>query len=239
MEVKAKIVMLKGEKGDAGTSGDYSELNNKPQINGVTVNGNVSADDLGLASSNELDEAIAGVENSTVYLRLLGANEFEYTSTLMEEKVDEVVNRKIDDNTASVNGLYSSSKTQALVNSLGSTIRKSVNRSGSTAEIINSREISNDYYLFTHKLSGRINFNENTQTVPSFGDTPHVDINVIISGLSSTKQNMIMAVSTSNTADARGFDYDIIITLGGYRTTVNNLNDATITIDYMAKGKKV
>lgn len=46
-----KIIPLKGEKGDAGDSGDYSGLTNKPSINGVTMDGNQTTADLGIASS--------------------------------------------------------------------------------------------------------------------------------------------------------------------------------------------
>ena len=52
-----KIITLKGEKGDAGqngTSGDYSALSNKPSIGGVTLSGNKTASDLGLATSSTL-----------------------------------------------------------------------------------------------------------------------------------------------------------------------------------------
>lgn len=49
-----KVIMLKGEKGDAGSSGDYAGLTNKPSINGVTLNGNKTADDLNLAESSQV-----------------------------------------------------------------------------------------------------------------------------------------------------------------------------------------
>lgn len=58
---KIKILMLKGEKGDAGqdgSSGDYSQLTNKPTINGIEVNGTMTSDDLGLASETGLQQAI-------------------------------------------------------------------------------------------------------------------------------------------------------------------------------------
>lgn len=50
-----KVLMLKGEKGDQGESGDYSELQNKPQINGVELTGNKTATNLGLASQTDLE----------------------------------------------------------------------------------------------------------------------------------------------------------------------------------------
>lgn len=48
--------------GGAGTS-DYNELSNKPQINGVTLEGNKSNEDLGIQSiSNaEIDEILTKI----------------------------------------------------------------------------------------------------------------------------------------------------------------------------------
>lgn len=64
---KVKVVMVKGEQGPAGTTGDYSGLTNKPKINGVTVEGNLSSTDLNLIGEQELnmvnsriDEIVAG-----------------------------------------------------------------------------------------------------------------------------------------------------------------------------------
>lgn len=52
---------LKGLGGEGGTS-DYSELSNKPSINSVTLSGNKSLADLGIASADELStlEGIVG-----------------------------------------------------------------------------------------------------------------------------------------------------------------------------------
>lgn len=55
---EVKVLMLKGEKGDTGedgTSGNYSQLTNKPSINGVTLNGNMTSDALGVASQSYID----------------------------------------------------------------------------------------------------------------------------------------------------------------------------------------
>lgn len=55
---EVKVLMLKGEKGDtgeAGTSGNYSQLTNKPSINGVTLTGNMTSDALGVASVSLID----------------------------------------------------------------------------------------------------------------------------------------------------------------------------------------
>ena len=53
-----RILLLKGEKGDKGDngeSGDYSTLINKPKINNVTVDGDITGSDLGLASQVALE----------------------------------------------------------------------------------------------------------------------------------------------------------------------------------------
>ena len=60
---KAKIVMVKGEKGNDGNSGDYAELINKPQINGVELDGNKSSSDLNLISGHELEVVNARIDN--------------------------------------------------------------------------------------------------------------------------------------------------------------------------------
>ena len=55
---EVKVLMLKGEKGDTGedgTSGNYSQLTNKPSINGVTLTGNMTSDALGVASVSLID----------------------------------------------------------------------------------------------------------------------------------------------------------------------------------------
>lgn len=60
-----KILMLKGEKGDTGASGDYATINNKPQIEGVTLSGNKSAADLGLVTQEALDGVRFETERNT------------------------------------------------------------------------------------------------------------------------------------------------------------------------------
>ena len=54
-----KVLMLKGEKGDRGASGDYDTLENKPSINSVQLNGNKTAYDLGLATPSDISSAVA------------------------------------------------------------------------------------------------------------------------------------------------------------------------------------
>lgn len=69
-ENKVRIVMLKGAKGDPGESGDYAELTNKPQINGVTLNGNKLPSDLGLMTQTQAQQqqqAINSFEDEVNY----------------------------------------------------------------------------------------------------------------------------------------------------------------------------
>ena len=42
-----EVLMIKGEKGDTGASGNYNELTNKPTIGGVVITGSVNTADLG------------------------------------------------------------------------------------------------------------------------------------------------------------------------------------------------
>ena len=71
---KVKIIVLKGEKGDqgdAGVSGDYAGLSNKPSINGVQLNGNKTSNDLGIASQASVDalEQNLGDLSDSVYTK--------------------------------------------------------------------------------------------------------------------------------------------------------------------------
>ena len=61
IDKEIQLLMLKGEKGDPGISGDYNELANKPKINGVELLGNKTASDLGLASEADLNAAVADI----------------------------------------------------------------------------------------------------------------------------------------------------------------------------------
>ncbi len=56
-QLEGQIVGAKGPKGDKGDPGttDYSELENKPQINGVVLEGNKSLDDIGIVVDQDLD----------------------------------------------------------------------------------------------------------------------------------------------------------------------------------------
>lgn len=56
---------INGSGGGGGTT-DYSDLTNKPQINGVTLSGNKTASDLGVASNGDITSIIAtGTTNNT------------------------------------------------------------------------------------------------------------------------------------------------------------------------------
>ena len=61
-----KVVMLKGEKGDKGDRGDgsdYNQMTNKPSIDNVELVGNISSENLGLASVGALNTTNANVTN--------------------------------------------------------------------------------------------------------------------------------------------------------------------------------
>lgn len=96
-----KIRMLqgaKGEKGEAGqdgVSGDYAGLINKPQINGETLTGNKTTEDLGLLSEMELntfkDEVEASFTETNGNLTDLqdALTQFEGDTAYNFEQVDE------------------------------------------------------------------------------------------------------------------------------------------------------
>ena len=66
---KTRVIMLKGEKGDqgeAGTTGDYSNLTNKPTLNNVELDGDLTSDDLGLASVSRVEALEDTVEHLVV-----------------------------------------------------------------------------------------------------------------------------------------------------------------------------
>ena len=78
IDKEIQLLMLKGEKGDPGISGDYNELTNKPKINGVELLGNKTASDLGLASEADLNAVISDIGglsnlNTTVKSSLVAA----------------------------------------------------------------------------------------------------------------------------------------------------------------------
>lgn len=67
--------------GGGGGTSDYSQLENKPQINGVTLTGNKSASDLSLASANDLagktnTSVVGTVESSATASKAYAANAY-------------------------------------------------------------------------------------------------------------------------------------------------------------------
>lgn len=66
----AKIVMLGGNGGGGGTS-NYNQLNNKPSINGVTLQGNKTSADLNISGmpENPLATSHGGTGNADGYIR--------------------------------------------------------------------------------------------------------------------------------------------------------------------------
>ena len=77
----------KGDKGDTGAAGTttYTALNDKPQINGVTLSGNKTAQDLGLAAESDIpDVPVQSVNGKTGAVSLsasdVGAMPDSYTA---------------------------------------------------------------------------------------------------------------------------------------------------------------
>ena len=75
-----------GGGGGTGGTTDYNALDNKPQIEGNTLTGNKTADDLGLMSKVDINSALANkADKSTTY-----------TKTDTDEKIREAVSSKAD-----------------------------------------------------------------------------------------------------------------------------------------------
>lgn len=130
---------------DAEFSKEYSELKNKPKINGVELNGNKSWSDLGLANpmhiagiidtvqdlpatANEGDVYIVGLQNEEKVEYVYTINGWEYLGT-MAVKVDDVMSTTSENpvqnkvvNAAKQDKIDTSHKLDAdLVNDLSST----------------------------------------------------------------------------------------------------------------------
>ena len=69
---KIIIKMLKGENGKDGVSGDYAGLTNKPSINGIQLDGNITGNDLGLVSKQDIAQAI--YPSGSIYLSTVNVN---------------------------------------------------------------------------------------------------------------------------------------------------------------------
>lgn len=59
--------VMDGQGGGGGTS-DYSELNNKPKIGGVTLDGNKSLHEIGAAAENDIPKKVSELTNDSGYL---------------------------------------------------------------------------------------------------------------------------------------------------------------------------
>lgn len=56
-----KIVMLKGEKGEPGSGGDYETLDNKPSIESITLTGDHTFESLNMCkmSNSEIENLLS------------------------------------------------------------------------------------------------------------------------------------------------------------------------------------
>ena len=88
-----------GGGGSTGGTTDYNALDNKPQIEGNTLTGNKTADDLGLMSKTNINSALANkADKSTTYTKtevdsaistaISGKADISYVNEQLEDKVD-------------------------------------------------------------------------------------------------------------------------------------------------------
>lgn len=89
-----KVLMLKGEKGDAGTSGDYAGLTNKPQINGITLSGNKTPSDLGLMTQTQADDLEQEMSDLSDYVdgQLANYATEQYVDTAIANAITTAIN---------------------------------------------------------------------------------------------------------------------------------------------------
>lgn len=88
------------EGGSGGTS-DYTELTNKPQIEGVTLTGNKTAEDLGLATEQYVDDAIADIPGVADIQELQDRVDALYIEG-EQETVNDLLSKAIDHRTNNV-----------------------------------------------------------------------------------------------------------------------------------------
>ena len=114
--VEVRIVMLKGEQGDPGTSGDYASLTNKPSINGHTLSGSMTLSELGIMTQTEADDlqeaigdlnsAIGAVQDDVdaVALRVTTLENAGYaTQTWVDTEIDTKIATAV---TSAINASY-------------------------------------------------------------------------------------------------------------------------------------
>lgn len=105
---KVRVIMLKGEKGATGTSGDYAGLTNKPQINGVTLSGNQTPTDLGLMTQTEAEQ----LEQDMYTLEGRLDTTAQSLTTLTQDVEEDYATKQYVDNaideaiTSAINGSY-------------------------------------------------------------------------------------------------------------------------------------
>lgn len=69
-----------------GGTEDYTELENKPSINNVELNGNKTLEDLGIASKDDLDEAVTTLEDAIDNI----VDDIESVDTTLQQHADKI-----------------------------------------------------------------------------------------------------------------------------------------------------
>lgn len=93
----------KGDKGDPGSGGgtsDYTDLTNKPSINSVTLTGNKTASDLGLAKASDIPDVSGLASKSYVdnmALKTVNGESIKGSGNIEATVSDEVLGTKIDE----------------------------------------------------------------------------------------------------------------------------------------------
>jgi hypothetical protein len=104
-----KILMLKGEKGDqgeAGDAGDYTGLTNKPSINNVTLTGNKTPSDLGLATEVAVQTAVSDASQALGATAIIGTGTLDTVAQTLIPAINELAKDYIVDEGTDSNGWY-------------------------------------------------------------------------------------------------------------------------------------
>lgn len=89
---------INGTASGGGGTSDYTDLTNKPKINGVTLAGNKSLDDIGAADASEVDTLLSGKVDK-VTGKGLSTNDFTDAYKTELDGLDTALNGKVDKET--------------------------------------------------------------------------------------------------------------------------------------------
>lgn len=254
------LVLPKGEKGDKGDKGDsgsfgtmnYSELSNKPQINGKELNGNLTTEDLGIETISEkeiddkLDKKVDKVEGKGLSTndftneeksKLLGLN--NYDDSEIKESINNLQNNKANINDLGALAFKDTlSKSDVGLNNVNNTSDLNKPISTATQEALNLKANSKD--LSAVATSGSYNDLKNKPTIPNVENFITKDVNNLTNYTLSTGVGTAIDLSVDTT------NYKITVSLKNSSGTVLSsdvvdlpLESVVVSGSYDSTNKKV